>query len=69
MTIKDAKRIANRLLRLNVGTDHRIMDMPSFYGSFVQALQAAYQKGWNDRAEAEPLVTKHSASKIRNPAA
>jgi hypothetical protein len=23
------------------------MDMPSFYGALVQALQAAHQKGWS----------------------
>ena len=56
MTIKDAKRIADRLIRSYGGRDKA---MPSFYGALVQALQAAYQKGWNDRANAEPFVTKH----------
>ena len=36
-----------------IGPDHRVMDMASFYGTLVQALQSAHQHGWTDRGEAE----------------
>jgi hypothetical protein len=29
------------------------MDLPSFYDALVEALQAAFVRGWKDRAEAE----------------
>ena len=58
MTIEDAKQIAHGLIQGYVGPDHRVMDMPSFYGALVQALQAAHQQGWKDRGEAERL-TRH----------
>jgi hypothetical protein len=35
------------------------MGMASFYGALKQALQAAHQQGWNDRAEANAMTTKH----------
>jgi hypothetical protein len=58
MTHKEAQQIAHGLIQGYVGPDHRVMDMPSFFGALVQALQAAHQQGWNDRAQ-EQLVTKH----------
>jgi hypothetical protein len=57
MTSKEAQQIAHGLIQGYIGPDHRVMDMPSFFGALVQALQAAHQQGWNDRAEA--LATRH----------
>ena len=51
MTIEDAKQIANGLIQSYIGPDTRVVDMPSFYGALVQALQAAHQQGWKDRGE------------------
>ena len=51
MTIEDAKQIANGLIQSYIGPDSRVVDMPSFYGALVQALQAAHQQGWKDRGE------------------
>jgi hypothetical protein len=59
MTLKEAQQIAHGLMQGYIGPDHRVMDMPSFYGALVLALQAAHQQGWNDRAQAEELGTKH----------
>ena len=59
MTIEDAKKIAHGLIQGYIGPDQRVMDMPSFYGAIVQALQAAHQQGWNDRTETENLITRH----------
>jgi hypothetical protein len=59
MTLREVQQIAHGLIQGYIGPDHRVMDMPSFYAALVQALQAAHQQGWNDRAEAEDLVTKH----------
>jgi hypothetical protein len=58
MSVKQAQQIAQGLIQSFVGPDHRIMDMPSFYGALVQALQAAHEQGWKDRGDAENL-TKH----------
>ena len=58
MTDKEAQQIAQGLIQGYIGPDHRVMDMPSFYGALKQALQAAHQQGWKDRGEAEEL-TKH----------
>ena len=58
MNVKQAQQIAQGLIKSFVGPDHRIMDMPSFYGALVQALQAAHEQGWKDRGDAENL-TKH----------
>ena len=58
MTIEDAKQIAQGLIQLYIGPDFRVMDVPSFYGALVQAIQAAHQQGWKDRGEAESL-TRH----------
>ena len=58
MTIEDAKQIANGLIQSYIDPDTRVVDMPSFYGALVQALQAAHQQGWKDRGEAESL-TRH----------
>jgi hypothetical protein len=58
MNVKQAQQIAQGLIQSFVGPDHRIMDMPSFYGALVQALQAAHEQGWKDRGDAENL-TKH----------
>jgi hypothetical protein len=58
MTYKEAQQIAHGLLQGYIGPDHRVMDMPSFFGALVQALQAAHQQGWND-SRAEALVTRH----------
>jgi hypothetical protein len=58
MTIEDAKQIANGLIQSYIGPDTRVVDMSSFYGALVQALQAAHQQGWKDRGEAESL-TRH----------
>jgi hypothetical protein len=54
MTIEDAKQIANGLIQSYIGPDSRVVDMPSFYGALVQALQA-HQQGWKDRGEAGPI--------------
>jgi hypothetical protein len=45
MTYKEAQQIAHGLIQAYVGPDHRVMDMPSFFGALVQALQAAHQQG------------------------
>jgi hypothetical protein len=58
MTVNDAKKIAHGLIQDYIGPDHRVIDMPSFYGALVQALQAAHQQGWKGRGEAETL-TRH----------
>jgi hypothetical protein len=58
MTLEDAKQIAHGLIQGYIGPYDRVMDMPSFYGALVQALQAAHEQGWKDRAEAEKL-TRH----------
>ena len=59
MTVKDAQQIAHGLIQGYIGPDHRVMDMQSLYRALVQALQAAHQQGWKDRAEAEALLTEH----------
>jgi hypothetical protein len=46
----EAPEVAHGLIQGFIGPDHRVMDMPSFYGALKQALQAAHQQGWNDRA-------------------
>jgi hypothetical protein len=58
MTDKDAQQIAHGLIQGYIGPDHRVMDMSSFYGALVQALQEAHVKGWRDRSDAEKLA-KH----------
>jgi hypothetical protein len=57
MTLKEAQQIAHGLIQGYIGPAYRVMDMPSFYGALVQALQSAHQQGWNDRTEAETLTT------------
>ena len=59
MTDKDAQQTAHGLIQGYIGPDHRVMDMQSFYRALVQALHAAHQQGWKDRAEAEALPTVH----------
>jgi hypothetical protein len=49
MTAKEAGQIAHGLIEGYIGPDHCVMDMPSFYGALVQALQAAHQQGWKDQ--------------------
>ena len=58
MTEKEAGQIAYGLIQGYIGPDYRVMDMPTFYRALVQALQAAHQQGWKDRAEAE-MLTRH----------
>jgi hypothetical protein len=58
MTVKDAQQIAQGLIQSYIGPDHRVMDMPSFYGALVQALMTAHEEGWKDRSDAEKL-TRH----------
>jgi hypothetical protein len=58
MTLEDAKQIAQGLIQGYIGPDHRVLDMPSFFGALVQALLAAHEQGWKDRGEAERL-TRH----------
>ena len=58
MTDKEAQQMAHGLIQGFIGPDQRVMDMPSFYGALVQALQEAHVKGWRDRSEAEKLA-KH----------
>jgi hypothetical protein len=57
MTHKEAQQIAHGLIQNYIGPDLRIMDMPSFFGALVQALQAAHHRGWSDRNDA--LATRH----------
>jgi hypothetical protein len=52
MTLEDAKQTAHGLIQSYIGPDHRVMDMPSFYGALVQALQTAHQN-------AEADATRH----------
>ena len=66
MTLKDAKHIADRLIRSYVARD---LDLPALSDALVDVLQAAYEKGWNDHAQAQPFVTKHWESKRRYPSA
>jgi hypothetical protein len=58
MTEKEAGEIVRGIIHSYIGPDHRVMDMPSFYGALVQALQSAHQQGWKERGEAETL-TRH----------
>ena len=58
MTDEEAKQIAHGLIQGFIGPDRRVMDMQSFFRALVQALQAAHQQGWKDRAEAE-VLTRH----------
>jgi hypothetical protein len=63
MTYKEAQQVAHGLIQGYIGPDHRVMDMHSFFGALVQALQAAHQQGWNDGAIGdETLVTPPPAS-------
>jgi hypothetical protein len=59
MTLKDAKHIADRLIRSCIARDHMVPDMLALSDALVRVLQAAYEKGWNDHAQAQPFVTKH----------
>ena len=59
MTVKDAQQIAQGLIQGYIGPDDRVLDMQNFYRALMQALQAAHHQGWNDRSEAENLVTRH----------
>jgi hypothetical protein len=52
MTLEDAKQTAHGLIQSYIGPDHHVMDMPSFYGALVQALQTAHQN-------AEADATRH----------
>jgi hypothetical protein len=45
MTLKEAQQIAHGMIQGFIGPDHRVMDMPSFYGALVQALLAAPRAG------------------------
>jgi hypothetical protein len=65
MTDKEAKQIAHGLIQGYIGPDHRVMDMPSFFGAIVQALQVTHQQGWKDRKEAERLTKKAAVSTMR----
>ena len=58
MTDEEAKQIAHGLIQGFIGPDLRVMDLQSFFRALAQALQAAHQQGWKDRAEAEAL-TRH----------
>jgi hypothetical protein len=58
MTLQEAEHIAHGLIQGYIGPDHKVVDMRSFFGALVDALQAAHQQGWND-AEADALETKH----------
>jgi hypothetical protein len=58
MNIQETKQVATGLVQTYVGPDSRVMDLPSFYDALVAALQAAFARGWKDRAEAERL-TRH----------
>jgi hypothetical protein len=49
MTYKEAGQVAHGLIQGYIGPDHRVMDMQSFYGALVQALQSVHQHGWTDR--------------------
>ena len=59
MTLQEATHIAHGLMQGYIGPDQRVQDMRGFFGALVDALQAAHQQGWNDRAEAEALEPKH----------
>ena len=58
MNVIETKQIATGLVQTYISPDSRVMDLPSFYDAFVEALQAAFVRGWKDRAEAETL-TRH----------
>jgi hypothetical protein len=58
MNVMETKQIATSLVQTYIGPDSRVMDLPSFYDALVEALQAAFVRGWKDRAEAERL-TRH----------
>ena len=40
MTYKEAGQVAHSLIQGYIGPDHQVMDMASFYGALVQALQS-----------------------------
>jgi len=58
MTDKEAQEIAHGLVQGYIGPDHRVMDMRSFFGALVQALQQAHMQGWREWARSEKLM-KH----------
>ena len=58
MDVQETKQIATGLVQTYVGPDNRVLDLPSFYDALVEALHAAFVRGWKDRAEAERL-TRH----------
>ena len=59
MTLQEATHIAHGLIQGYIGPDHRVLDMRSFFGALVQALQAAHQQGWHERAEVDAMEIKH----------
>lgn len=57
MTDEEADQVARDLIQGFIGPDHKVVDMRAFLRALSQALQAAHQVGWDERAELErPLV-------------
>jgi hypothetical protein len=55
---EDAKQIAHGLIQGYIGRITGSWTCRAFHGALVQALQAAHEQGWKDRADAEKL-TRH----------
>jgi hypothetical protein len=53
MTDEHAEQIAHGLIQSFIGPDLRVTDLKTFYRALSQALQAAHQQGWEDRADAD----------------
>jgi hypothetical protein len=53
MTDEQAGQIAHGLIHGFIGADHKVTDLRIFYRALAQALQAAHQQGWEERAEAD----------------
>jgi hypothetical protein len=47
----DAEQIAHGLIRGYIGPDDKVADVTGFFSALVQALEAAYQQGWNKCVE------------------
>jgi hypothetical protein len=58
MYSKEAEAIVAGIIQSYIGPDQRVTDIPTLYRVLVQALRAAHEQGWKDRADAEDL-TRH----------
>jgi hypothetical protein len=43
-----AKQIAHGLIQSYIGPDHKVIDMRSFFGALISALEEAHKSGRNE---------------------